>query len=100
MKKYLALLLALAMLALTACGTAQANTENKNTDAPAENAGQTLPVDTVEAKRLPTQTEASVTEIAFQAGFQSSAYFTKTFRTLQGMTPTAFRQQNKAEKTS
>lgn len=53
-----------------------------------------------QAKRLPTQTEASVTEIAFQAGFQSSAYFTKTFRTLQGMTPTAFRQQNKAEKTS
>lgn len=53
-----------------------------------------------QAKRLLTQTEASVTEIAFQAGFQSSAYFTKTFRTLQGMTPTAFRQQNKAEKTS
>ena len=53
-----------------------------------------------QAKRLLTQTEASVTEIAFQTGFQSSAYFTKTFRTLQGMTPTAFRQQNKAEKTS
>lgn len=53
-----------------------------------------------QAKRLLTQTEASVTEIAFRTGFQSSAYFTKTFRTLQGQTPTVFRQQNKTEKIS
>lgn len=77
MKKYLALLLALAMLALTACGTAQANTENKNTDAPAENAGQTLPVNTVEAKRIEPLAEtldvSNLQDATVAVGFGSDA---------------------------
>ena len=76
MKKYLALLLALAMLALTACGTARANTEN-NKDTPVENTEQTPPVDTVEAKRiepLPESLDVSNLENATVAvGFASDA---------------------------
>lgn len=45
-----------------------------------------------QAKRLLAETEEPVTSIAFMTGFQSSAYFTKTFRKLQEMTPKEFRR--------
>lgn len=48
-----------------------------------------------QAKRLLTQTDEPVTNIAFMTGFQSSAYFTKTFRKLQSVTPKEFRQAQK-----
>ena len=35
----------------------------------------------------------SITEIAGQTGFQSSSYFTETFRKLTGMTPTQYRKE-------
>ena len=45
-----------------------------------------------QAKRLLRETEEPITNIAFMTGFQSSAYFTKTFRKLQEMTPKEFRR--------
>ncbi|MEQ8879796.1 MAG: response regulator, partial [Cyclobacteriaceae bacterium] len=36
----------------------------------------------------------SIKEIAFRAGFNSTAYFSKTFRELFGMTPVEFSEQN------
>lgn len=45
-----------------------------------------------QAKRQLRESEASVTEIAFQTGFQNSAYFSKTFKKYIGVTPTMFRQ--------
>ena len=46
-----------------------------------------------QAKHLLRGSDEPVTQIAFQCGFQSSAYFTKVFRQQQGMTPTQFRRQ-------
>lgn len=48
-----------------------------------------------QAKRLLAETDEPVTDIAFMTGFQSSAYFTKTFRKLTGVTPTEFRKARK-----
>ena len=45
-----------------------------------------------QAKRLLREKTDPVTQIAFQCGFQSSAYFTKVFRQQQGMTPKEFRR--------
>ncbi|MDE7245833.1 MAG: helix-turn-helix domain-containing protein [Oscillospiraceae bacterium] len=45
------------------------------------------------AKRLLTSTRASVSEIAYQVGFESPKYFYRVFRTLTGQTPSAFRKQ-------
>ena len=45
-----------------------------------------------QAMRLLRESRLPVTQIAFQCGFQSSAYFTKVFRQQQGLTPTQFRQ--------
>lgn len=50
-----------------------------------------------QAKRLLAETEESITDIAFMTGFQSSAYFAKTFRKLQGITPKEFRQARREE---
>lgn len=47
-----------------------------------------------QAMRLLREGELPVTQIAFQCGFQSSAYFTKVFRQQQGVTPTQFRRQH------
>lgn len=43
------------------------------------------------AKQLLTQGDTSVTKLAFDLGFQSSAYFTQVFRKLTGMTPSQYR---------
>lgn len=48
-----------------------------------------------QAKRLLAETDEPVTDIAFMTGFQSSAYFTKTFRKLLTVTPTEFRKARK-----
>lgn len=48
-----------------------------------------------QAKRLLRETEEPITSIAFMTGFQSSAYFTKTFHKLQEMTPKEFRREQK-----
>lgn len=50
-----------------------------------------------QAKRLLTQSETSITNIAFCTGFQSSAYFAKTFRKLTGVTPKEFRRLRAAD---
>lgn len=44
-----------------------------------------------QAKRLLSETKEPITNIAFMTGFQSSAYFTKTFRKYVAMTPKEFR---------
>ena len=44
------------------------------------------------AERLLRTTELPVTEIALQTGFSNSAYFTKVFRQLRGLSPSQFRK--------
>jgi len=46
------------------------------------------------AERLLRTTRISVTEIAMQTGFSDSAYFSKTFRQLRGMTPSQYRKHH------
>ena len=41
-----------------------------------------------------TATDMSISEIAFDSGFNDSNYFTRTFHNHLGMTPRAYRQQN------
>lgn len=48
-----------------------------------------------QAKRLLAETNEPITNIAFMTGFQSSAYFTKTFHKLQNTTPKEFRETHK-----
>jgi len=43
------------------------------------------------AKQLLMNTKVSVTKLAFDLGFHSSAYFTQVFRKLTGMTPSEYR---------
>lgn len=45
------------------------------------------------AAQLLRQTDASVTDIAFQVGFNDSNYFSRKFHSLLGSTPRAYRQQ-------
>lgn len=52
-----------------------------------------------QAKRQLRESDAPITEIAFQTGFQNSAYFSKTFKQYVGMTPREFRQ-NGSKKSS
>ena len=44
-----------------------------------------------EARRLLTTTELSISEIAYEAGFSTPAYFTKCFREAYGQTPSELR---------
>lgn len=50
-----------------------------------------------QAKRLLLETDEPVTGIAFMTGFNSSAYFSKTFKQYQHATPTEFRQSRKTD---
>ncbi|MGG1661780.1 bifunctional transcriptional activator/DNA repair enzyme AdaA [Brevibacillus sp. NRS-1366] len=45
------------------------------------------------AKRLLTETSNSVTDIAMQVGFRTSAYFAQVFHKLTGQTPTQYRAE-------
>ncbi|MGN1093490.1 MAG: helix-turn-helix domain-containing protein [Candidatus Neoclostridium sp.] len=45
------------------------------------------------AKKLLAESNKSVTEIAFDCGFSDGAYFTKTFRRAEGISPVAYRKQ-------
>jgi len=47
------------------------------------------------AKELLVGTDQSCTEICFQAGYSNQSYFTRTFKSLVGMTPRQFRVQNR-----
>jgi two-component system response regulator YesN len=47
------------------------------------------------AKELLLGTDQSCTEICFQAGYTNHSYFTRTFKSLVGMTPRQFRTQNR-----
>jgi two-component system response regulator YesN len=47
-----------------------------------------------QAKELLLGTDQSCTEICFQAGYTNHSYFTRTFKSLVGMTPRQFRVQN------
>ncbi|MDF7807737.1 helix-turn-helix domain-containing protein [Pontiellaceae bacterium B12219] len=47
------------------------------------------------AMELLRQTDASITEIAFQVGFNDSNYFTRQFRKASGIPPRQFRVQNR-----
>ena len=44
-----------------------------------------------EARRLLTTTELSISEIAYEAGFSTPAYFTKCFREAYSQTPSELR---------
>jgi AraC-like DNA-binding protein len=46
---------------------------------------------TLEAKRLLFYTEKSISEVAFELGYDDNAYFTRLFTKVSGMSPTRFR---------
>jgi AraC family transcriptional regulator len=48
-----------------------------------------------EAKRLLTETDQSITQIAFELAFSSSAHFSSRFRELAGMSPSRWRKTYK-----
>jgi two-component system response regulator YesN len=48
-----------------------------------------------QAKRLLRATDQSCTEICFQVGYNNQSYFTRTFKSVAGMTPRRFRIQNR-----
>jgi AraC-like DNA-binding protein len=48
------------------------------------------------AKRLLAETDRTITEMAFELGFSTSAYFTAVFHRVTGMTPTQFRRRTQA----
>jgi two-component system response regulator YesN len=48
-----------------------------------------------QAKELLLATDQSCTEICFQVGYNNQSYFTRTFKSLVGMTPRRFRMQNR-----
>jgi len=52
------------------------------------------------AKRLLAETDHTITEMAFELGFSTSAYFTAVFHRVTGMTPTQFRRRAHAASTS
>jgi two-component system response regulator YesN len=51
-----------------------------------------------QAKELLLGTDQSCTEICFQVGYNNQSYFTRTFKSLVGMTPRQFRVQNHRER--
>ena len=48
------------------------------------------------AKELLTKTDAPVAAVAEKVGFSDYNYFTKIFRSVTGMTPSAYRKENRA----
>jgi len=48
-----------------------------------------------QAKELLLATDQSCTEICFQVGYSNQSYFTRTFKSVVGMTPRRFRIQNR-----
>ncbi|MDR1882538.1 MAG: AraC family transcriptional regulator, partial [Prevotella sp.] len=46
---------------------------------------------TLEAKRLLFYTEKSISEVAFELGYDDNAYFTRLFTKASGVSPTRFR---------
>ncbi len=52
------------------------------------------------ARILLTDTSSTVTEIAFQTGFNNLTSFTRSFRNATGMTPSEYRQTQQANKAS
>jgi AraC family transcriptional regulator, transcriptional activator of pobA len=48
----------------------------------------------LEAKRLLAYTQNSLKQIAYQLGFEDTAYFCRTFKTQTGLTPTEFKIRN------
>lgn len=49
------------------------------------------------ATKLLSETDKSVTEIVFEAGYNNVAHFNKTFKKLVGVTPTEYRKGNSKE---
>ncbi len=47
------------------------------------------------AKELLLGTDQSCTEICFQVGYNNQSYFTRTFKSVVGLTPRQFRIQNR-----
>ncbi|UOY93140.1 helix-turn-helix domain-containing protein [Ectobacillus sp. JY-23] len=45
------------------------------------------------AKRLLVETTLSIAEVAFKVGFRSPSYFSSTFQTYTGITPSTYKQQ-------
>ena len=48
------------------------------------------------AIRLLTETDVSITDIAYQIGFYDRAHFAKTFREVTGQSPSVFRRKQKS----
>jgi two-component system response regulator YesN len=48
-----------------------------------------------QSKELLLGTDQSCTEICFQVGYNNQSYFTRTFKSLAGMTPRQFRAENR-----
>ncbi|UFH54214.1 helix-turn-helix domain-containing protein [Spirosoma sp. KNUC1025] len=48
------------------------------------------------AKRLLTDPAATVSEVGYQVGFNNLHYFSRLFKTMEGITPTLYRQNNTA----
>jgi AraC-like DNA-binding protein len=53
-----------------------------------------------EAKRLLAETDAPVTEIMFQAGFQTKSNFNREFKRVTGLSPSTFRTETPANRTT
>ena len=45
------------------------------------------------AKKMLKDSYATITDIGFECGFSDSAYFIKTFRRAEGISPGAYRKQ-------
>jgi transcriptional regulator GlxA family with amidase domain len=48
------------------------------------------------AKKLLSESDKSISEIAAAVGFDSFAYFSKVFREKESITPSVYRKENKA----
>ena len=53
-----------------------------------------------EARRLLTETDLSLSQIAAVLGFSSPSYFSQSFRSAEGISPTEFRKTNRRRKPS
>jgi transcriptional regulator GlxA family with amidase domain len=50
-----------------------------------------------EGKRLLTETDLSLSQIAAVLGFSSSSYFSQSFRNAEGVSPTEYRKTNRVK---